>query len=221
MAMMTSAPVQAAVDDLVAAGAKTIIVLPTTTGDKSSLIRQWHFMFGLGGESAYLDVPFIETDAKIIMAPTPATSPLLSAIMLDYALESSTDPDNEVVIIIAHGPQDAEINAFQLAALEVHAETMRQDSAFSDIRVATLQDDAPKPIRSANVQGIRDWITEAKSEGKVVIVVTTVLTQGGVHRRIKKDLDGLDYEFLDKGLTQHPLFVDWVQTAVMRALEKS
>jgi len=218
MSMMTSAHVQSAVDDLVAAGAETIVVIPTTTGERNSLVNQWNYMFQLGDESAYLDVPTIETDAKIIMAPTPARSPLISSILLDHALELSTDPDNELILIIAHGPQDAEDNAHELAILEDHAEIIRQDGGFPDVRAATLQDDAPGPIRAANVQAIRDWIEGAISEGKDVIVVTTVLTDGGVHRRIKRDLDGLDYKFFGKGLTAHPLFSNWIMDTVRRAL---
>lgn len=222
MAMMTSAHIQSAVNDLEAAGATTIVVLPMTTAENSSLTRQWHHIFGMRDEGAYLDVPRIQSSAKLIMGPTPTTSPIVATIMRDYAIAFSSDPASEVIIIVAHGPQDPEDNQKELAIIAQHAEQIRQESDFEDVRYITLQDDAPTKVRAANVEKLRSLVAEVTAEGKTAVLLTTLLTsQGGVSRRIRRDLEGLDYVFADKGLTEHPLFEEWISGTVEAELTNS
>ena len=108
MAMMTSDHIQTAITELEEAGADTIIILPTTTADNSTLLRQWDYIFSLREESAYLDVPRVETNARLVWTETPTAHPIMAEIMLDYARELSKQPANELVIIMGHGPQSIE-----------------------------------------------------------------------------------------------------------------
>jgi len=216
MNMMDSGHLQAQVDRLIAAGAKTVVVVPVSMGTESSLIQQWDYIFGRADESAYLDVPRVTTTATVVMAPTPTHSPILSRVLRDYAVEISADPANEVVIVIGHGPTDAEHNALELAAMETHAQYIRDNSDLDDVRVATLQDDAPRAIRAANVERIRGWIEEATADGRTVLVINTLPTQGAVQGRIANDLKGLAYKGNMKGLVEHPAFVEWVEETVRR-----
>ena len=55
MAMMTSSHIQSAVDDLVAAGVETIVVIPTAYTDDSKLTRQWKYIFGQYDEAPWLE----------------------------------------------------------------------------------------------------------------------------------------------------------------------
>ena len=64
MSMMGSSHIQAAVNQLEAAGATTIIVLPSETSQTSSLSRHWHYIFGLTDNSGYLEVPRVQTKAN-------------------------------------------------------------------------------------------------------------------------------------------------------------
>ena len=221
MAMMTSAPIQSAVDNLTAAGAKTIVVMPTSYTDFNSLSRQWKYIFGMHETSSYLDVPLVETEARVIMAPAMSGSPIVADIMLDFAKDLGTDPDNELVIIASHGPTDAKENEDELVLLAAHADIMRSKSNFSAIKVITLQDDAPTAVRAANVKKFRGWVESAKVEGKRVLVVCNLLTTSSVHRKIKRDLEGLDYEFNTTGLMLHPDFLNWIQDTVAQSLEQS
>jgi hypothetical protein len=61
-----------------AEGAKTIVVLPTEIGDNTSLIRQWEYALGLRDTSSCLDVARIRTAARVIIAKTPTTSPVVT-----------------------------------------------------------------------------------------------------------------------------------------------
>ncbi len=210
MAMMTSAHIQTAVDELTAAGAETIVVIPATTVETGGLQRQWGYIFGLQDEAPWLSVPKVQTEAQIIMTPTPTTHPILSAILLDYANAYSTDPESEVVAIVSHGPVEEENNRIELAILEEHASRIRANSDFADVRGFTLQDDAPSAVRLSNVGSLRAWVENATNNGQRVIVLTTLLVEGSVHPKIMRDLDGLDYAFNQDGLMLHPDFSDWV-----------
>jgi collagenase-like PrtC family protease len=97
---------------------------------------------------------------------------------------------------------------------------MRQRSNFSAIKVITLQDDAPTAVRAANVKKFRGWVETARAEGKRVIVVSNLLTTSGVHKKIKRDLEGLDYDFNTKGLMLHADFQKWIQGAVAQSINR-
>ena len=221
MAMMTSSHIQSAVDDLVAAGVETIVVIPTAYTEDSKLTRQWKYIFGQYDEAPWLEVPRVNTEAKALIARPLSESPIVASIMLDFALEMSTDPENEIVIVVSHGPDDMEENERELVILEDHAEMMRQDSNFSAIKVITLQDDAPREVRAANVAKYRGWVETATAEGKRVLVVSNLITTGGVQRKIRRDLAGLQFQFNSKGLMLHPAFGDWIQDTVSRTLQSS
>ena len=214
MAMMTSAHIQTAVDELTSAGAKKILVIPNTTVETGGLTRQWMYIFDMREEAPWLSVDRVNTDAEVKFTPTPTTHPTMSAILIEYAKEVSRDPANEVVALISHGPVDPDDNAIELGILKTHADRIRDDSNFAEVRAFTLQDDAPSAVRSSNVDTLRVWVEAALKDGKRVIVLTNLLVKGSVHGKIKRDLDGLEYTFNEKGLMLHPLFDTWVEEVI-------
>lgn len=215
MTMMDSAHIQKSVDQLEAAGAKTIVVLPTEVGDNTSLIRQWDYAFGLSDKSSYLDVPRITSKARIVVAKTPTTSPLLTRILADYVKGVSVKPADEVVVLIAHGPEDPADNQKELGNLASHAAGLKAATGVADVKYGTLQDDAPPEIRQKNVDRMRTWIADATASGKKVIVVPVVIvSRSGVSGRIVKDLAGLTYVSTEKGIAEHALFDQWIRDTV-------
>ena len=221
MSMMMSSHIQSAVDDLVAAGAKRIVVLPAVSSKFNSMMRQWEYIFGLNDEPPYLAVPRVETPARIVMRDPPGDDPLVAEILLDFADELSEEPSGEVVIIVAHGPESEEDNLVTLGVLEGLAEAVRQDSSFSAINFITLQDDAARDVRAANVARLRSWIEDATGDGKQVIIVSNLMATRSIQAKIRKDLKGLDFKFNAKGITQHPNFTKWMHETVRAALETS
>lgn len=217
MAMMTSDHIQAAVDELTDAGADTLLIMPITTLKVGGLIGQWRYIFGLRDDAPWMSVPRVQTDARVVFGPTPTTDPAISAILLDYAIQLSSDPPAEVVALVAHGPDDAERNAQELAILEQHAAIIRDGRPFAEVRGFTLQDDAPSAVRKANVRRIREWVTVAMETDHRVIVLTTLPVKGSVHKKIRRDLDGLDYELGEKGIVEHPMFSDWIDSVIASA----
>jgi hypothetical protein len=214
MAMMSADHIQTAIDGLEAAGAKTILVLRTETGDTNSLNYQWQYIFGRRDEASYLTIPRVETKAEIIWGPSPTAHPIMGEIMLEHAQELSTDPGNELVIILGHGAMTPKENEMDLATMAKHAEAIKKGGGFRDVKRWNVQDDLPADQRAANVDKIRGWISDAQDQGMDVIVVTNVLTQSGVMRRLQKDVSGTGAKFSDQGLMLNPRFSDWIKSAV-------
>jgi hypothetical protein len=219
MAMMTSAHLQSAVDDLTERGAKTIVLVQNgATTNYNSLTRQWKYIFGLGEEATYLDVPVVNSKARFVMAEPFGDHPLITDVLYDHVKEVSRNPANELVIIVGHGPEDIEDNVPDLEALQAHVDRIKARNEFADVRIINLQDDAIPPIRKSNVKKLRRWVQKAGDQGQDVIVVAIAAASHGVQNHIKQDLRGLDYTFADKGMSEHPKYVAWLASAIDETL---
>ena len=214
MAMMSADHIQQAIDGLEAAGAKTILVLRTETGDTNSLNYQWQYIFGRRDEAAYLTIPRVTSTAEVIWGPSPTAHPIMGEIMLEHALDLSTDAANELVIIMGHGPMTPKENEMDLAIMATHAKAIQVGGGFNEVKYWNVQDDLPRDKRAVNVARVRGWIKDARDQGMDVIVVTNALTQSGIVDRLKNDVDGTGAKFNDTGLMQNLRFSDWIQAAV-------
>ncbi|MEO8445317.1 MAG: hypothetical protein ABI567_09975, partial [Gammaproteobacteria bacterium] len=221
MAMMMSQHIQVALDELTAAGAKKIAVVPITSSATNELYRQWLYIFGKQAKPEFASVPRVKTAAQLLFVPPPGDDPLVAEALLDHALEISKDPKKEVVIIAGHGPSSAEDNAEELRVLAGLAKIIKTDGGFADVRGMTLQDDAPPEIREANVKKLREVVEAATKKGQRVLVVTNLIGARTVQAKLRSDLKGLAYEFNPKGLVQHPNFMKWMGEAIRHQFEKS
>jgi sirohydrochlorin cobaltochelatase len=215
MAMMTSTHLQSAVDDLTERGAENVILVQNgTTTNYNSLTRQWKYIFSLGEESTYLDVPVIESDATFVMSEPFGDHQLITDILYDHVKEVSKNPANELIIIVGHGPEDTEDNVPDLEILQVHVDRITAMNEFADVRIINLQDDAIPPIRKSNVKKLRRWIKKGDEQGQDVIVVAIAAASHGVQTHIRQDLRGLNYTFADKGMAEHPKYLEWLAAAI-------
>ena len=214
MSMAMSQHSQLAVDDLMAAGAKEIIVIPAVASSINDMMRQWQFIFGLRESAEYADVPQVKSEAEIHFLSAPDDNPLVAEILLDYANDLSTDPSNTLVIIAAHGPTMKEDNIHELGMLANLADLVQQDGDYSEVIGVTLQDDAGPEVRAANVANLRQKIEAAAAAGKEVVIVTTLLSSRGIQAKLRKDLKGLEYKFARESLTQHDNFIVWMMSGI-------
>jgi hypothetical protein len=221
MAMMNSAHLQSAVDDLVARGAQTIVLVQTTSPtEHNSLTRQWRYIFGLEKESAYLAVPRVQADANFIFADHYGDHPLITEILYAHARQASRNPGDELLILVGHGPEDIEDNVQDLAILDAHVQRIRAKGEFAEVKLINLQDDGLPPIRESNVRKLRKWIKAANRQDRDVIVVAVATASHGVQTHIRQDLRGLQYTFADKGLAEHSNYIEWIAASIDEALAK-
>lgn len=221
MAMMMSAHIQVALDDLKAAGANEIVVVPVTSSRTTEVYRQWLYVFGEQARAEFSSVPRVKTDAKLHFVKPPGNDALVAEILIDHAAEISQNPKKEVVIIAGHGPSSAEDNAEELRVLSGLAKIVKQDGGFADVRGMTLQDDAPPEVRDANVKKMREVVEMAAKNGQRVLVVTNLIGARSIQAKLRGDLEGLTYEFNPKGLVNHPNFMTWMTRAVRHEFERS
>ncbi len=219
MSMMGSSHIQSSVDDLVKAGATTIVFVPVVRSEFNSTLRQWDYILGKRDEASYLAVPRVVTEAEIKRSPPSVDHYLISEILLDHAKEISADPENEVVVIVGHGPEDPEENIQELALLDKHADYILQQGHFNDVDVINLQDDALKAIRAANVSKLRAIIQDASDQGRTVLIVGFLQATKGIQDKIQTDLEGLDYVFNAKGMSEHANYALWIEARVREELD--
>jgi sirohydrochlorin ferrochelatase len=220
MAMMMSSHIQKALDDIEAAGAKEVVVVPITSSASNELYRQWLYIFGKQDKAEFASVPRVKTDMKVKIVEPPGGDPLIGEILLDRATEISTDPKKEVVIIAGHGPSGAADNEQEMKTLAELADLVKEDGGFAAVYGQTLQDDAPPEIREANVQKLRKRVEQAVKEGKTVLIVTNLISPRSIQAKLRDDLKGLDYKFNAKGIVQHDNFMRWMNQSVRDELEK-
>jgi len=218
MAMMMSTPIQTAVNDLTERGAERIVLVPTTMSPHNSLTRQWQYIFGMHDEASYLEVPRVESAASFMMADHLEDHPLVTEMLLDHTNEHSKNPENEVVIIVAHGPEEIDDNIPDLEILQVHVDRIKAQTDYADVKVINLQDDAYPPIRKSNVKKLRRWVTAAQRRGQDVIVTVAATASFGFQQHVVEDLRGLEYAFADKGFNEHPNYPLWVASTVEERL---
>ncbi len=213
MSMMSSAHLQAAVDDLVARGVRTIVLFDEgTTTRYNSLSRHWQYIFGMYPEASYLSVPKVTAPGvKFLWAGHFNDSPLITEMLYENARSVSRNPAAETLILVGHGPEDDADNGPDLQLLQAHADRIRAKREFADVKIINLQDDAIRPIRESNVRTLRKWVEQAVRQGNEVIVVAMAAASFGVQTHIRQDLRGLKYTFADKGLSENPKFVRWVE----------
>ncbi|GMW06075.1 MAG: hypothetical protein AMXMBFR8_08720 [Nevskiales bacterium] len=221
MSMMSSAHLQTAVDDLVAHGARTIVLVDEgTTTEYNSLSRQWKYIFGMYPEASYLAVPKIKAPpgVKFLWTGHFDDSPLITGILYENAKTASRNPARETLIIVGHGPEEGADNGPDLKALQAHVDRIAAKREFADVRIINLQDDAIRPVRESNVRTLRKWVEQAGRKGNDVIVVAIAAASWGVQTHIKQDLSGLKYTFVEQGLAENPQFVEWIETEIEAAL---
>jgi sirohydrochlorin cobaltochelatase len=218
MAMMMSSHIQSAVDDLTASGADTIVLVPTPPTRFNTLSRQWMYAFGMLDESSYLDVPRVTTDARVIVAEHMDDHPLITEVLFDYLDAVSSEPSREVVIIVGHGPEDIEDNVEDLGILQAHVDRIKALDKFAEVKIVNLQDDAYPPIRVSNVKKLRRWIQTAHRKEQIPIVLTYTPASHGFQAHVRNDLRGLDYVFADRGISEHPNYIQWIQAAIEERL---
>jgi hypothetical protein len=221
LAILESDHLQKVIDQITSQGAKKIILFPATSALNSGMVRQWEYALNFREDFSYTAVDKIATNAELIWAPGPIPHPLSGEILRDHAKALSKDPSNELVIITGHGPQRKVDNDRELETLQKHADFMKADVGFYDVRPRNVQDDAPPQVRADNVEVIRGWVNEANADGKDVIVVTTILTAAGVMEKLENDTKDLGVRFSSAGLMTNERFSDWLNFAIENTLAQT
>jgi hypothetical protein len=97
--------------------------------------------------------------------------------------------------------------------MEIVARRIGAARPFARVESLTVRDDAPKPMRDAAAQELRDVVTKATNDGHRVLIVPLLMAYGGIEKGIRKRLEGLTYEMAPAGLLPDDRLAAWVEQA--------
>jgi sirohydrochlorin ferrochelatase len=244
--MASRASLQAALDKLVARGAREVVAVPLFVSSYSSVITSTEYLLGLrpdapadlkifakmnhaghGAPAAAADPHAAHVDpaspvqatVRIRMTPALNRHPLVGQIVADRALKLSTAPAGEAVLLVAHGPVPDDDNQRWLEDMAVLAKSIQAAAPFAAVEYMTVRDDAGPAMREAATRELRAKVTTQVEAGRRVLIVPHVLSFGGIEQGIRKRLEGLTYTMADQGLMPDPRLATWVQASVT-ALER-
>ncbi len=241
--MASKRAIQTAVDSLTASGVKEVIAVPLFISSHSSVITSTEFLLGLREEAPSALAIFAKMDhgghgaadthashtapdpsfdpmtpviskAPIKMLSALNAHPIVADILLSRAEEISKRPNNEVVILVAHGPVSEETNRLWLNDMKDLADAMGGKSGFRRIEYLTVRDDAPEPIRSQATAELRAVVTKAANEKSTVLIVPLLLSYGGIEKGIQKRLEGLEYTMSGQALLPDERILKWIVGSV-------
>ena len=228
--MANKRTIQDAVDRLEARDVASIVAVPLFISSHSSVMRATEYLLGSRGEAppemeafarmgarrdSGADPGFDRTTPVETAAPISVTAALdghavVAEILISRALDASRTPEEEVVVLVAHGPSTEEDNDLWLANMGVLVERMRLRTRFDRIERLTVRDDAADPVRERATAELRAVVEGAVREGRSVLIVPLLLSYGGIEVGIRRRLEGLPYRMADQALLPDERLSEWV-----------
>ncbi|MCF6156896.1 MAG: hypothetical protein E3K36_17040 [Candidatus Brocadia sp.] len=216
--------IKEAVQKLEEKGISEVIVVPLFISSHSPIIGNFRYILGIQEKlpetTTVKSLPRIESKIKFRMSGALDDSMLVAEILLERAMELSTNPPNETVILAGHGPNDEKENKLWLADMEKLAYYVREKGNFKKVKVATWRSDAPEEIRERAIQELRTMVEMSGKEG-MVIVIPHLLATGGVESEIVAALKGLPYIFSGKTLLPHSNITRWIEMQIQEQMKES
>lgn len=234
--MADRATLQEGIDKLTGRGVTQIVAVPLFVSSHSSVIEATKYLLGLrpeappelmhfamdhgGGDSPSLGVDKgaagtlkttpVRCAVPLRMAAALDRHPILAEILTARAEAISREPAHEVLVLVAHGPNENAENELWLADLRAVAKLIEAKRPFAMVEVTTVRDDADAPIREQATRQFRSIVSAANERGYRVLVAPVLLSYGGIENGIRQRLDGLEHVMSPNGLLPDPRVSEWV-----------
>ncbi len=204
------------VEHLESNGANTIYVVPFTISTYSEVVRQWKYLLGIDVQPGYMNNPlFPITKRSTIRFLEPLNdSAVVVEILLDRTHEISASPEREHVIVVSRGARDHSDNDRWLKILKSISLRLKDRGGYKSVEAITLRDDAPAETRQNAVNYLRQRVKFAEQSGARALVVTLLLSPGGIEHRIGLELRGLTYAFNTKALLPDSRISEWIRSQI-------
>ena len=134
-------------------------------------------------------------------------SPSIGRIVVERVRGQSVSPENESILILAHGAGDDVLNQRWMGRLDKLADSVRKTAPFRVVRVETLREDWDQK-RVVAERRIRQFVEQESREGGRVIVFPFRVFGFGPYGEV---LQGLQYVADEKGLLPHLSIRDWIK----------
>jgi sirohydrochlorin cobaltochelatase len=139
-----------------------------------------------------------------------ADAPEMGAVLVERVRALSTDPRNESILVLAHGPGDDAEDQRWLRMIDQRAESIRRIAPFKKVQVETLREDWPEK-RVVSEARIRAFVQAGSKDGGRVIVIPYRVAGFGPYAGVLKDLS---YVADSKGLLPSTEVEHWVRRQV-------
>ena len=138
--------------------------------------------------------------------------PIVADILASRARTIRREPAREALVVVAHGPNEEDDNRRWLADMGSLAARLKQTERFPSLEYLTLRDDAPKPVRDAATEQLREIVQREASAGRRVLIVPLLISFGGIERGLRERLEGLPYTMAEAALMPDDRLATWVLT---------
>lgn len=192
------------IKELEAQGVTEMIVVPLFVSSGSTHIEEISYLLGINkAPKLEMDEQPLEIKADVCLCPAMDDHPLIAEILIERAKEMSTDPAEEVVLLVGHG---SDVDGFQQIwekVMESLAAQIRQEGGFADAAFATIHPD-----------NLHQQLSRL-SRNHRVIVLPLFLSEGYFTRNvIPSRMEGLNYTYTGKTYLPSPLISRWIEAVV-------
>jgi protoheme ferro-lyase len=141
---------------------------------------------------------------------------LIAGIFLERIKEFSKKPEEETIILLAHGGSNDQAEIIRKKRMKKHIDWVQKQFShpFKKITGLALREDWPEKRENA-LSKIKKIIHEGNKEGKVIIISNRLYGAGPY----KHFLKGLNYEMNSKGLAPHPNLTKWLEKGIELAIK--
>ncbi|MDZ4660994.1 MAG: hypothetical protein SGJ18_05170 [Pseudomonadota bacterium] len=194
----------------------TLKIIPFYVSSASGVIRQQKYMFDV--VSKFFDdekIVLPKSITKVIFQNAMDQDIELTKVLYSRAHELSSNPKQEEVIFVAHGPvQQADDDIWHrdlgLHADRIQSERAKTKSEFFATHPFTLKDDAPPEERDQRTKELRELVNKINARGNRPLILPVLVAAGGIEKGLLERLEGLNYHYLGHMLTPDPEFIQWI-----------
>ena len=208
---------QQAVRHLEQRGVARIIAVPLLVSSHSEVMQQYQYLLGARPHGAWEgEIKPVATRVPVVIASALDDDPAVVQILLERVRAISRHPQEERVVIVAHGPVSDAHNAAWLTVMDRIGQQVQQAGGFREVVPVTLRDDAAPDVVAHATEQLRAVVQAGSQRGRV-LVVPLLMAVGGIEEHIPRRLKGLTYAYRGQALLPHPGIAQWVGARVEAA----
>ncbi|MCO5113422.1 MAG: hypothetical protein M9899_04525 [Bdellovibrionaceae bacterium] len=210
---------QMAVNKLTAQGVKRVHVIPLFVSSHSLVIRAQKYQFGISPKppEGFEELKRVQLPegVDLVYGNPLDDSPRLSHILSRRAKSLSSNPAQETLILVAHGPVEDDDNKEWVKTLQAHSVEIQnamanQGRRFAKVEVLTLRDDAGKEVQQKATKEFRGLVEQAIKENKTPLILPVLIAKGGIEKRLLNRLDGLTFAYKGEMIAPDKELARWI-----------
>jgi|TARA_B110000438_G_scaffold140615_1_gene135785 protoheme ferro-lyase len=136
---------------------------------------------------------------------------LIAGIFLERIKEFSKKPEEETIILLAHGESNDKAEILRKKRMKKHIDWVQKNFSqpFKKIIGLALREDWPEKRENA-LNEIKKIIKEGNKDGKVIVISNRLYGSGPYQHYLK----GLNFKMNSKGLAPHPNLTNWLEKGI-------